>query len=350
MVGMSKEAGIKQVYGGGGHIVILGAGASIAATMRNAEFSSKQLPSMDNFVDVVGLNDIVDNLPEPLLAKNFEDLYSKLHSDNPNSPEISEIESRVREYFSDMKLPNEPTIYDYLVLALRPRDVIATFNWDPFLFQAWNRNHHIAEMPGILFLHGNVAIGYDSEDKRGGPAGMVSSLTLNEFEPTRLLYPVHKKNYTNDEFISGQWEAIRRELNDKSNVRVTIFGYGAPASDVEAVRLLNDAWGTPENRAMEQFEIIDVVSEEQLRARWKGFIHSHHYDVSDSYFKSSLALNPRRTSESYFSHIRPLTIEEAFRNNNPVPGDFKSLQELWDWHKPLIDAEKEWKVHQEVNL
>ena len=52
------------VYGGGGHVVILGAGASIASTLRNPEPSGKQLPSMDNFIDVVGLSDIVDYLPE----------------------------------------------------------------------------------------------------------------------------------------------------------------------------------------------------------------------------------------------------------------------------------------------
>lgn len=126
---------------------------------------------------------------------------------------------------------------------------------------------------------------------------------------------------------------------ESGTVRATIFGYGAPVSDVEAVKLLNDAWGTPEFRAMEQFEVIDITQEEQLRKRWSGFIHSHHYDITDSYFGSSMANNPRRTSESYFSHYKPLTPEEAFRQSNPVPRDFKTLEELWDWHELLIDAE-----------
>jgi hypothetical protein len=26
---------------------------------------------------------------------------------------------------------------------------------------------------------------------------------------------------------------------------------------------------------------------------------------------------------------------EAFRNNNPIPDNFKTLNELWDWHKPF---------------
>jgi hypothetical protein len=60
----TKEDRMMTVYGGGGHVVILGAGASIASTLRNPELSGKQLPSMDNFIDVVGLSDIVDYLPE----------------------------------------------------------------------------------------------------------------------------------------------------------------------------------------------------------------------------------------------------------------------------------------------
>jgi hypothetical protein len=68
----TKEDRIKTVYGGGGHVVILGAGASIASTFRNPEPSGKRLPSMDNFIDLLGLSDIVDSLPKKFQAKNFE--------------------------------------------------------------------------------------------------------------------------------------------------------------------------------------------------------------------------------------------------------------------------------------
>lgn len=90
---------------------------------------------------------------------------------------------------------------------------------------------------------------------------------------------------------------------------------------------------------MEQFEIIDITPEEELRNRWNGFMHSHHYDVTDNYFGSSLAYNPRRTSESYFSHYEPFTPAEAFRSSNPIPQGFKTLGDLWKWHEPLIEAE-----------
>jgi hypothetical protein len=71
---LTKEDRIKSVMGGGGHVVILGAGASIASTFRNGELAGKKLPSMDNFIAIVGLTDIVQNLPEHLAAKNYEEL------------------------------------------------------------------------------------------------------------------------------------------------------------------------------------------------------------------------------------------------------------------------------------
>jgi hypothetical protein len=342
-MGLTKEDRVKTVFGGGGHVVILGAGASIAATRRNPELNGKQLPSMDNFVELVGLTHIVESLPDNLKAHNFEDLYGKLYNDNPQSDLILEIEERVYDYFKDMKLPNEATIYDYLVLSLRPRDLIATFNWDPFLFQAYNRNREIADMPRLSFLHGNVAIGYSKKDRRCGPAGMRSRATGNLMEPTRLLYPVDKKDYINDEFISLEWERVKFWLHAESTKRVTIFGYGAPRTDVEAITLMNNAYGTASKRNMEQFEIIDIKTEEEGMKTWNGFIHSGHYDYSSDYFKSSLVTNPRRTFESYHQHNLPLSIDEAFSESNPIPSDFKTLAELWNWHKNLVEAENEWK-------
>ena len=49
------------------------------------------------------------------------------------------------------------------------------------------------------------------------------------------------------------------------------------------------------------------------------------------------------TFEYIIQHNLPMTIDDAFSESNPVPSDIKTLQELWDWHKPLVDAENEWK-------
>lgn len=341
MTGLSIEEGIKQVYNGLRHVVILGAGASIASTMRNPEKGGKLLPSMNNFIDVVGLNDLMDQVPTDLRSENFETVYGNLFKHDPKSAILEEIQARTHSYFEAMKLPDEPTIYDYLVLSLRSKDHVATFNWDPFLYQAFDRNRKFTkDLPYMSFLHGTVALGYSKEDKRSGPIGYQARREGGIFEPVPLLYPVGKKDYAQSEFIVEAWDDLKRILKKESkSVRTTIFGYGAPLSDVEAVSLLNESWGTPDDRDMEQFEIVDITEEAELRERWKGFIHSHHYDVSKDYFRSSLAYNPRRTCESYFSHNMPMTPNEAFRNNNPVPGNFRTLEDLWKWHEPLIEAE-----------
>lgn len=343
LMAKTRKDRVETVMDGGRHVVILGAGASIASTYKNQEASGKKLPSMDNFIELVGLEDVVEKVDDKLKASNFETLYSNLHNDNPNSAVIKEIEKRVSEYFGDMALPDEPTIYDYLILSLRSKDIIATFNWDPFLYQAFVRNHSNGESPYLSFLHGNVSIGYSPIDKRSGAAGMTSKATGNFYAPTKLLYPIEQKNYNSDEFISAEWERLKHFISSDDTKRLTIFGYGAPVSDVEAVSLLNNAWGTSEHRNMEQVEIIDVRDEDDIRETWKGFIHSHHYDYVNDYFDSSLALNPRRTSEAYFQQITPMTPGEMFSENNPVPKDFKTLKELQKWHKDLIKAEEEHK-------
>ena len=343
-MGMTREQGIQKVVGGGGHIVILGAGASIASTMRNPEQNGKQLPSMANFISVVGLQDIVDTVPQELRSDDFEKLYSNLYTDNQESAAIKEIEKRVYEYFQDMRLPDIPTIYDYLVMSLRPKDIIATFNWDPFLFQAWNRNHNKGENPHLAFLHGNVAIGYSIDNKKSGPAGMYAK-GGGYFEPTKLLYPVTQKNYNQDEFIKKEWDRVRYWLSRESGaVRVTIFGYGAPTTDAEAVALLSEAWGKASKRTMEQFEMIDIRAEDELTDLWKNFIFSHHYDYFSDYFDSELAYFPRRTSESYYHQFCPSTEDEALQEPNPVPLNFQTLEEMWEWFEPLINAEAAWRI------
>lgn len=337
---LTKEQGIKQVMGGL-HVVILGAGASIAATRRDAEMNGKRLPSMDNFIEVLELQNIVSKVSEELIDTNFEKLYSNLYIDNPESEILREIEDRIQEYFSNIRLPEKPTIYDYLILSLRNKDLIATFNWDPFLYQAWSRNKiRYANLPQLAFLHGNVAIGWCTAENIGGPAGCYTPKG-GYLEPTKLLYPILSKNYNEDVFIKSQWDKLKNFLKKESGcVRVTVFGYGAPVSDVEAVELLSEGWGTIHERNMEQFEAIDVADENTLKARWEKFIHTHHRDFESDYFDSSLGRNPRRSCEAYFCAYQPMTIDEMFRENNPVPQDFETLEELWDWHQPLFDAEQ----------
>lgn len=338
---MTRQEEIERVHGNGTHVVIIGAGASLASNLRNPEKGGKRLPLMNNLVDVIGLDDIIQKLPSNIkeFRNDFEKLFSLIHENQSLITARKEIESRVYNYFKDMVLPDEPTIYDYLVLSLRnSKDVIASFNWDPFLYQAYNRNGQFVKCPGILFLHGNVTIGYNKIDDTSGPAGWYSKINNSYFEPTKLLYPTNKKDYSSEDYIKGQWETISYEL--KHAERVTVFGYSAPKTDVEAIKLLRSAWGRPDERNMEEFEFIDIRDEKDVLKSWKSFVHSHHYHYCNSFFDSSIARHPRRSVESYHHWSRPFTASDSFQEGNPVPTDFKSLQDLWDWFKPLINAEE----------
>lgn len=133
------------------HVVILGAGASKAA-MPDGDKSGKMIPLMDNLPDILG-NDwkvLVEKAKPP--KGNFEATFSWIRKTGCFPSQLSNIETLIKNYFWDLELPDNPTIYDYLVLGLREKDVIATFNWDPFLMQAHRRNRNVAGLPDIRFF------------------------------------------------------------------------------------------------------------------------------------------------------------------------------------------------------
>ena len=86
---------------------------------------------------------------------------------------------------------------------------------------------------------------------------------------------------------------------------------------------------------------IDIREEDEVVKSWRTFIHTHHYHYANNYFDSSLALHPRRTVESYRHWALPMTPNDMFQDGNQVPDNFKTLDELWEWHEPLIKAEEE---------
>lgn len=80
---------------------------------------------------------------------------------------------------------------------------------------------------------------------------------------------------------------------------VTIFGYGAPASDVEAVELLKGGLGS--HRELKTIELIDTKPREQLYDTWEPFIkgHNYHYKIHANVEQSWIARHTRRTYEAY---------------------------------------------------
>lgn len=127
------------------HVVILGAGASRAA-FPSGDAKKRRLPLLFDLPDCLDLRTAITNAGFPAGA-NFESIYDELATTGHNPSLQAEIESKVRGYFESLEMPDEPTLYDYLLLSLRETDLIATFNWDPFLARAFIRNRNVAAMP-----------------------------------------------------------------------------------------------------------------------------------------------------------------------------------------------------------
>jgi hypothetical protein len=289
----------------------------------------------------LGLADLIRN--NGLDAEvNFEAFYDDLVSSNSNENLVSAIDSRIFDYFSGLSLPSFPTIYDYLVLSLREKDIIATFNWDPFLLQAFRRNLHLKRLPQLAFLHGNVGLGLCYEDRRCGYIGHKCGICGKDLKPSNLLYPVRHKNYNEDVFIKGEWERLRWNL--ESAYYFTIFGYSTPITDIEAKNLMIEVWQKNKSLKLAEIDIVDVKARNELENAWNGFTYSHHYSVTHNIFNSYLFYHPRRSCEAFFDATlmcRPL-------KDNPFP-KFDTLQELQDWVLSLIKEEDEYEKSKTVS-
>ncbi|MEZ5196810.1 MAG: hypothetical protein R2764_10520 [Bacteroidales bacterium] len=326
---------IKTISGGFRHVAILGAGASKASCIDNPEKTNLSIPLMDDLPKIIDLKDEFSDLSDDLINQNFENIFSNLFEKEPNSKRLNDIEYKIYNYFNSLRLPDSPTIYDYLVLSLRKKDLIATFNWDPFLWQAYERQSRFTKnLPLLSFLHGNVAIGYCDETKTFGPNGYLNAKTGKPFIPTKLLYPIKNKDYNSNPFINAQWNTLSKFLEKPA--RVTIFGYSAPVTDVEAISIMKKAWGNPEkDQQLAQFEIIDIQSERKLTNSWKNFIFSHHYETTNDFFKSSIIRFPRRTGEVFNASY----LEAKFYEEN-YPPKFQTIEEMWEWYRPFIIEEE----------
>jgi hypothetical protein len=102
------------------HVVILGAGASVAA-LQNGDRHGSKLPLMSDLPKVIGLEHIMAMYGIKYAGENFESLYDKLVSSGKHLALIETIKVIIENYFTNMELPEEATIYDYLILSLRKR-------------------------------------------------------------------------------------------------------------------------------------------------------------------------------------------------------------------------------------
>jgi hypothetical protein len=319
------------------HFVLLGAGASRAA-LPNGDKNGMDLPLMREIAVELNLADSFPDDLQELADTDFEAAFSRLYERDP--AKAAPFEDAIAAYFERVRLPDEADLYDALLLSLRSKDAIFTFNWDPLLFISrvrLNQRGLEDDLPSIFYLHGNVIGAYCEEDDVFGYTNGTCSLCGKRFTKTRLLFPVTTKDYNTDPGIHAAWEAAHKVL--QHTFMLTVFGYSAPVTDVEAFDLLQQGWGTVGERNMEQTEIIHRpgANTDEIVERWQPFIHSHHYELHDSFYDSWLGMHPRRTAEAH----RNQYYEAKFIENNPIPPNLSDLDDLVAWFKPLLDAERQ---------
>lgn len=316
------------------HVVILGAGATIAAIPNGDKYGQKS-SVMDGFVDELGMRSVIEGIDLATFSTNLEDIYTELHERSDCEDIRRELDLGIREYFSRLRIPDDPNIYDFLLLSLRSKDLVATFNWDPLLLQAYQRVCQITkDLPQLAFLHGNVLVGYCRQHKWGGITTAECPQCGKYFETGQLLYPIRNKDYVSDSYIADHWKMIDEAL--KRAYLVTIFGYSAPKTDSGAIELMKKAWGESYNRELEDFEFIDIRPEDQIVESWANFVHSHHYHVFDNFFSSSFARYPRRTTVELFDR----TMECKFTEPTLVYTPDMSWADVRGTVKQLVEEEE----------
>lgn len=315
-------------------VVLLGAGASRAA-FPNGDANGRAVPVMNDLVNIIGLRELIEDSGLVFEnEENFEKIYSQLSTEPRCNKTVEEIEKRIFNFFSSLSLPSRATIYDQLLISLRSIDAVLTFNWDPFLFDAHQRNRTAVPLPKIFFLHGNVRIGACRAHDKSGARHEHCPECGQRFMDVPLLYPIVQKNYSKEPFIRRSWEEAEALL--KEAFTITIFGYSAPDSDADAVELLRAAWFARSMRESEHIEIIDIADQSFLHQRWSRFTPTLHYHFTKSFEQCRLARWPRRSCESLFYPMTQGLPCEAF----PLPATDR-IVELQNYAADIARYEEE---------
>lgn len=311
------------------HVVIVGAGASIAAC--KIDKNGKEVPLLKNIHNILGLTPELEKYDfSDVQMSDFEKLFSDIYGKKEYSELQEKLEYEVCDYFSKLMLPDEPTLYDYLILSLTSKDAIISFNWDPFLMQAYRRNINVGNLPKLIFPHGNAGVGLCYDCKVKGYANCICPNCYKDFEQMPLLYPIGKKDYNGKDIIKNEWAIARNVLSRAAGI--TVYGYGAPVTDIEAVELMKSATSISQMKDIAPFTIINLAeNEEEQRQKWKDF-----YDVKmmlycNTFEDSILWKNPRVSLETVFDAIlqqQPRSEEKSFEK-------YSSLKELQDFVKTI---------------
>ena len=316
------------------HLVILGAGASRAVSP-DGEALGRTLPLTNELPSALDLEDLLDGSAMEDADTDFEAFFSSL-ADAGESELQDEIERRLYELFEGFAIAESVTLYDRLVLSLRRKDLIATFNWDPLLAYAYRRNGTLGTLPALAFLHGNVRLGVCLRDERFGWNDDVCQVCDEPLAPSRLLYPVTSKDYSSDPVIVQQWKMV--EWYIEGGYFLTIFGYSAPLTDVDARDRIVGAVQASDRKRFLQLEVIDPAAEKLLHGNLAPLVEGGvHYSTGERLDHSWLARHPRLTCEALFQAT--MMLEPIIDYRMPETEDLSELQE---WARDFQDAFPDW--------
>lgn len=116
---------------------------------------------------------------------------------------------------------------------------------------------------------------------------------------------------------------------------ITIYGYSAPVTDVEAKKLMLDEWKANPTLELAEVEIVDIRPREELEETWKDFLFSHHYTIWDDVFSTCLLRHPRRSCDAFAM----ATLQCQPWEENPFPKT-SQLDQLQEWIAPLLREEE----------
>ena len=317
------------------HVVIVGAGASRAVM-------GEKCPTMDIAIKQVGLNNLLDGIALQTKSTNLEDIYSELFRRGDECKNVRKaMEDTLYDYFLNVHLPETLTIYDQLILSLTDKDCIISFNWDSLLIQAYNRVSNISKnKPTLCFLHGNVGAGYCRECRTFGAIQNRCQKCGMPYDRTPLLYPVEQKDYNSNVFIQEQWEVAKDYISRAG--KITVYGYRAPSSDKEASDILKSAFSKYDG--VHRFDAIEIIERpgfdrNEISDTWTFFceLTNMHYDIVDSFYKSSLAEAPRRTMQYQYKQL----VEGWWGQPKVSFSTQNTFEEMTTLLKPLLDNEEQ---------
>lgn len=314
------------------HLFILGAGAT-KATIPNGDKYGRQSPVMENFLREIGIESLLNGVKLRTKSHNIEAIYSELVTKPEYTDIVTKIEEGIVTHYRQMQIPDAPTLYDYLILSLRKKDCIATFNWDPLLIQAYNRVNKIThDLPEMLFLHSSVAVGICEDCRHYEPyRNKYCSLCGEPLISPRLLYPVENKDYSQNIYIQDAWNTLQNYL--ETACIVTIWGYSAPKSDKEAKKIMLKAFSS-DYRPLDQIEVIDIADEDKLYETWQPFAKNtnYHLNIHKSLMDTYIGEFPRRSVEGYVKR----NIEGWWGGSTFVMKECNTFEELAKLVEPLL--------------